>query len=219
MDFYPTLEGPHVRLEPLEERHAEALAAASAVDPSLYRWSPIPQGVEAARKYIANVASWRDNRTAVPFAIVRLAGNKGDNEVIGSTRFWNMERWTWPEGHPSHHRDGIDVCEIGWTWFTSSAIRTAANTESKLLMLTHAFEVWNVIRVCLHTDSRNLRSQAAIERLGAKRDGILRAHRMAADFVPRDSVRYSILREEWPSVKANLLKRQATTEKPHTIVP
>jgi RimJ/RimL family protein N-acetyltransferase len=203
MDFYPRLAGGHVRLEPLEERHAEALAAASAVDPSLYRWSPIPQGVEAARKYIAIAASWRDNRTAVPFAIVRLA----DNEVIGSTRFWNIERWNWPEDHPSHNRDGIDVCEIGWTWFTRSAIRTAANTESKYLMLAHAFEVWNAIRVCLHTDSRNTRSQAAIERLGAKRDGILRAHRMAADFIPRDSVRYSILREEWRTVKATLEDR------------
>jgi RimJ/RimL family protein N-acetyltransferase len=208
MDFYPTLVGRHVRLEPLEQRHAQGLAAASAADPSLYRWSPIPQGIEAARKYISTATSWREARTAVPFAIFRLA----DNQIIGSTRFWEMERWNWPEGHPSHNHEGIDVCEIGWTWFTKSAIRTAANTESKYLMLRHAFEVWQAIRVCLHTDSRNVRSQAAIERLGAKRDGILRAHRMAADFIPRDSVRYSILFEEWPAVKRNLQSKLEQTQ-------
>jgi N-acetyltransferase len=207
MDFYPTLVGSHIRLEPLEQRHAEGLAAAAGVDPSLYRWSPVPQGIEATQKYIATATSWREARTAVPFAVIRLA----DNQIIGSTRFWEMERWNWPEGHPSHNRAGIDVCEIGWTWFTRSAIRTAANSESKYLMLTHAFEVWQAIRVCLHTDSRNTRSQAAIERLGAKRDGVLRSHRMAADFIPRDSVRYSILFGEWPVVKRNLQSKLEQT--------
>ena len=88
--------------------------------------------------------------------------------------------------HPRHGRANPDVCEIGYTWLTRSAIRTAANTEAKLLMLTHAFETWQVLRVCLHTDARNQRSRAAIERIGAKFEGILRAHRMAADFTPRD---------------------------------
>ena len=138
----------------------------------------------------------------VPFAIV---GNE-DGLVIGSTRFWNIERWAWPQGHPSRGRDAPDACEIGYTWLTRSATRTAANTESKLLMLTHAFEVWQVLRVCFHTDARNDRSRAALERIGGQCEGILRAHRMAADFIPRDSVRYSILASEWPGVKERLLR-------------
>ena len=136
----------------------------------------------------------------MPFAIVRVA----DGVVIGSTRFWNLERWSWPQGHPSHGRNLPDVCEIGYTWLTRSAIRTAANTEAKLLMLTHAFEAWQVLGVCFHTDARNLRSRAALERIGGKLDGILRAHRMAADYIPRDSVRYSIVASEWPAVKQRL---------------
>jgi len=88
-----------------------------------------------------------------------------------------------------------------------SAIRTAANTEAKLLMLTHAFESWQVLRVCFHTDARNQRSRAALERIGAKFEGILRSHRMAADYIPRDSVRYSIVEAEWPDVKQRLSQR------------
>jgi RimJ/RimL family protein N-acetyltransferase len=139
----------------------------------------------------------------VPFAIIRLDGGM----VIGSTRFWNIERWAWPQGHPRHGRQFPDACEIGYTWFTRSAIRTAANTEGKLLMLTHAFETWQVLRVCFHTDSRNQRSSAALERIGAKFEGILRAHRMALDFIPRDSARYSIVATEWPGVKQRLTQR------------
>jgi len=86
-------------------------------------------------------------------------------------------------------------------WLASAAIRTAANTEAKLLMLTHAFETWRVLRVCLHTDARNQRSRAAIERIGGKFEGVLRAHRLAADYIPRDSARFSIVAAEWPVVK------------------
>jgi N-acetyltransferase len=111
-----------------------------------------------------------------------------------------------PEGHAFHGRGVPDACEIGYTWFARSAIRTAANTESKLLMMTHAFEVWRVLRVCFHADARNARSRAAIERIGGQFEGILRAHRMAADYIPRDSVRYSILASEWPEVKQRLLQ-------------
>jgi len=97
-----------------------------------------------------------------------------------------------------------DACEIGYTWLNRSAIRTGANTEAKLLMLTYAFEGWGVLRVCFHTDARNQRSRAALERIGGKFEGVLRAHRMAADFIPRDSVRYSIVAAEWPDVKQRL---------------
>jgi RimJ/RimL family protein N-acetyltransferase len=99
------------------------------------------------------------------------------------------------------------VGEIGYTWLTAPAIRTAANTEAKFLMLAHAFETWKMLRVCLHTDARNERSRAAIERIGGRFEGILYAHRMAADFTPRDSARYSIVAADWPNVKGRLMQR------------
>jgi N-acetyltransferase len=86
--------------------------------------------------------------------------------VTGSTRFWNLERWNWPGGHRRHRRENYDACEIGYTWLTRSAVRTGANTEAKWLMLSHPFETWQVLRVCLHADVTNERSRAAIERLG-----------------------------------------------------
>ena len=94
--------------------------------------------------------------------------------------------------------------EIGWTWLNKDAVRTAVNTEMKRLMLAHAFESWRVRSVCLHADARNERSRAAIERIGARFEGILRSHRLAADLIPRDSARYSITAAEWPEVKRNL---------------
>lgn len=196
------LVGRWVRLEPLGHRHVEGLVSAAAEDPSLYRWSPIPQGQEAARQYVETALAWKDAGTAVPFAVVRAA----DGRVIGSTRFWNLEQWAWPAGHALHGRATPDACEVGYTWFAKVAIRTAANTESKLLMLAHAFEVWHVLRVCFHTDARNERSRAALSRIGAQCEGTLRAHRMAADFIPRDSVRFSIVAAEWPGVKARLIE-------------
>ncbi len=209
------LSGRHIRLEPLEHRHVEGLAAAAAADRSLYQWSPVPQGTVEATKYVDTARAWRDAGTAVAFAIV----SRNDSVVIGSTRFWNLERWAWPEGHARFNRqspllakdarNGVpyplpDACEIGYTWLARSAIRSAANTEAKLLMLTHAFESWQVLRVCLHADARNQRSRAAIERIGGKFEGILRAHRMAADSIARDSARYSIVAAEWPAVKEQL---------------
>ena len=196
------LQGRHVRLEPLELRHVAGLVAAAAADPSLYRWSPVPQGRVEATTYVATALQWREAGSAVPFAIIRL----DDGLVIGSTRFWNIERWSWPQGHGLHGHGNPDACEIGYTWFTRAAVRTAANTESKLLMLTHAFEAWQVLRICFHTDARNQRSRAALERIGGQFEGILRAHRMAADYIPRDSVRYSIIAAEWPAVKQRLLR-------------
>jgi len=197
-----TLQGQHIRLEPLEHRHLDGLVAAAGDDAALFQWSPVPRGKAEAASYIDTALAWRDAGSAVPFAIVRT----NDDVGLGSTRFWNIERWSWPQGHPMHGRGVPDACEIGYTWLTRAAIRTAANTEAKLLMLTHAFEVWQVLRVCFHTDSRNQRSRAALERIGGQYEGILRAHRMAADLIPRDSVRYSIVAAEWPVVKKRLLQ-------------
>ena len=148
------LKGKHVRLEPLQHRHIDGLVAAAGDDALLYQWSPVPRGKAEATGYVETALAWRDAGSASPFAIVRVEGGT----VIGSTRFWNLERWSWPQGHPSHGRGVPDACEIGYTWLTRSALRTAANTEAKLLMLTHAFEVWQVLRVCFHTDARNQRT-------------------------------------------------------------
>ena len=198
----PVLSGTHIRLEPLDLRHVDGLVAAAAVDRSLYQWSPVPQGRAAAIRYVETALAGRDAGNAVPFATVRLV----DGLIIGSTRFFDLEFWAWPPGHARRGRVLPDACEIGYTWLTRAAIRTAANTEAKLLMLTHAFETWEVLRVCLHTDARNQRSRAAIERIGGKFEGILRAHRMAADFIARDSARFSIVAAEWPEVKPRLTK-------------
>ncbi len=199
----PILTGKFIRLEPLLHAHADQLIAASAGDSGLYRWSAVPIGRDAVSHYIETALAWRAAGTALAFVHVRIA----DGAILGSTRFFDMERWVWPEGHPRRGNQSPDVCEIGYTWLTHSAVRTAANTEAKLLMLTHAFEVWDVLRVCLHTDARNQRSQAAIERIGAKFEGVLRAHRMAADFIPRDSYRYSIVAAEWTEAKRRLTER------------
>jgi RimJ/RimL family protein N-acetyltransferase len=199
----PVLIGRHIRLEPLSVLRIDGLAAASATDPALYQWTPVPQGKVEAARYVETALSWLDAGTAIPFAIVRIS----DNFVIGSTRFWNLERWLWPPNHPRHGRSFPDACEIGYTWLTRSAIRTPVNSEAKLLMMQHAFELWNVFRVCFHTDARNQRSRAALERIGGKFEGILRSHRMAADYIPRDSARYSIIEAEWPQVKQRLNER------------
>jgi RimJ/RimL family protein N-acetyltransferase len=194
------LQGKHVRLEPLQPSHAEALATAAAADPTLYRWTTAPQTAAEAADYIAAALATRDAGKALPFVTIRV----DDGAVIGSTRFFDLETWAWPAGHARHGRNVPDVCEIGYTWLTQSAIRTAANSEAKFLMLSHAFENWGVLRVCFHTDARNLRSQVAIARIGGVKEGILRAHRMAADFTARDSARFSIIAKEWPGVKQRL---------------
>jgi RimJ/RimL family protein N-acetyltransferase len=201
------LSAAHIRLEPLTLSHADGLVlaanAAAAEDPSIYQWSPVPETKSEARRYIETALAWKEAGTAVPFAILRAEGGA----VIGSTRFWNIERWSWPQDHPQFGRREIDACEIGYTWFTRSALRTAANTEAKFLMLAHAFETWQTLRVCLHTDVRNARSRAAIERIGGQLEGVLRSHRLAADFTPRDSARFSIVAAEWPAVKQRLQQR------------
>lgn len=197
------LIGAHIRLEPLEPRHAAGLLAAAAVDPSLYRWSVVPQSPAEAARYIQAAIDWRDAGTSEPYATIRLA----DEAVIGSTRFFNLERWAWPDGHPRQGRAAPDAAEIGYTWLTRSATGTAANTEAKLLLLSRAFDEWGVFRVCFHADARNDRSRAAIERIGGSFEGILHAHRLAADLTPRDSARYSIVAADWPTIKARLEAR------------
>jgi N-acetyltransferase len=196
------LPGRHVRLEPLGYEHVDGLVAASTGehDHSLYLYSPVPQSQAEAIRYVETTLAWREAGTAFAFATMRAS----DGVVIGSTRFFDIEHWPWPVGHALHGRNTPDVCEVGYTWLTASAIRTVANTEAKLLMLTHAFERWQVHRVCFHTDVRNERSRNALARIGGRFEGILRAHRMANDFIPRDSARFSITAAEWRAVKQKL---------------
>jgi RimJ/RimL family protein N-acetyltransferase len=200
-----TLSGSIVRLEPLTRNHIRPLAEAAsanapAQDDNLYRWTIVPRGIEEATEYVTTALKWQSDGTAVPFVVIR----QSDNAVIGTTRFWNIEHWAWPAGHARYGNPHPDACEIGYTWYARTAIRSGANTEAKLLMFTHAFEAWNALRICLHTDSRNLRSQAAMERLGCKREGVLRAHKMASDFTSRDSIRFSIVAAEWPDTKQHI---------------
>jgi N-acetyltransferase len=193
----PRLIGKLVRLEPLQPHHVPGLVAAAAGGGELYRWSPVPQDETQVREYVETAIAARDRGTAAPFAVVRAE----DDAVIGSTRFFDLSYWAWPAGH---HHTGPDGCEIGYTWLSPKAIRTGANTEMKRLMLTHAFEVWQVQSVCLHTDARNQRSRDAMQRIGARYEGTLRAHRLDADGKPRDSARFSITAAEWPAVRQHL---------------
>ncbi|HLK02026.1 MAG TPA: GNAT family N-acetyltransferase [Streptosporangiaceae bacterium] len=186
------LTGVKVALEPLGYRHLDGLVAASADGGDLYRLSAVPRGAEQMRQYIETAIAGRDRGTSVPYAVRRLL----DGVLIGSTRFWDIGYWSWerPVRLP-------DTCEIGYTWLSPRAIRTGANSEMKLLMLTHAFEIWGVQLVCLHTDARNERSRAAMERFGARFEGVLRSHRLASDGGPRDSARYTVTATEWPAVR------------------
>jgi RimJ/RimL family protein N-acetyltransferase len=190
------LEGEYVRLEPLGVRHVPGLLQAAAQDPSLYQWVMVPQDEPAMRRHVEDALAARAKGIAVPFAVVRLT----DETVIGSTRFHQLDYWARPE--PANVPD---TCEIGYTWLAREALRTGANTEMKWLMLTHAFEVWRVRSVCLHTDVRNQRSQNAIRRIGGTFEGVLRSHRLAVDQSPRDSARFSITAAEWPAVRQHLV--------------
>jgi len=182
-----TLEGQHVRLEPLSVAHEEALIAAAG-DGELWNSTVtiVPTRATMAA-YIEAALEGQAQGRELPFVIVR----KVSGEVVGTTRFYEIV--------PADRR-----VAIGYTWLSASAQRTAVNTESKLLLLTHAFEHWQCVRVELITDLLNQQSRAAILRLGAKEEGTLRSHMIMPKGRIRDSVVFSIIREEWPEVKARL---------------
>jgi N-acetyltransferase len=204
-----TLEGTNVRLEPLTEAHIERLVAAAAEDRTNYQWTYTPEGHEEMTAYVLDALRMVEAGTHVAFATVRKGAADGPDgdRVVGATRFCQMDFWQWPPG-ASHQRHGVpDVVDIGFTWLSGSAQRSAVNTEAKLLMMGHAFEVWQVHRVGLQTDVRNVRSWAAIERIGGQLDGIMRADRPGSDDTVRTSARFSILAGEWPDVKDRLTAR------------
>ena len=182
------LEGPHIRLEPLSHVHAADLFAASR-DADF--WELMPRGpfrdVDDVLHWIDDACSAMETGAELPFAIIHLPSGR----AIGSTRYLDI-------------RPLDRALEIGWTWISPGHQRTPANTECKYLLLRHAFETLAAIRVQLKTDARNQRSQRAIERLGAVREGVLRRHRLLWTGFVRDSVYYSILDSEWPAVKQRL---------------
>jgi len=205
LEFVPlTLEAQHVRLVPLSLAHQDALIKAAS-DGELWNTDvtiiPRPAGM---KDYIQAALDGLGRETELPFVIIRKtlhparadsrsAGVPAD-KIVGSTRFYDI--------YPTNRK-----CAIGYTWLAKTAQRTAVNTEAKLLLLTHAFETWNCLRVELITDVLNEQSRTAILRLGAKQEGILRKHLILPNGRVRDSVVFSIIVEEWPRVKTRLATR------------
>lgn len=190
----PTLEGRVVRLEPLEERHRSELLAIDG-DPAIWQFSPIDRAGGPFARWL-NV--WLDQALAtrsqgdVPFAVREL--NSG--AIVGATRYLNVA--------PADKR-----VEIGATWYEARARGTAVNAACKLLLLAHAFDRLGCVRVELRCDARNSASRAAIAKLGARQEAILRRHRVLADGFIRDTVVFAILDHEWPAVRASLEARLA----------
>lgn len=187
-----TLEGAHVRLEPLTLDHLGDLAEV-ALDPELWRWTVADvHSRELLRDYVETAIRWQRDGAALPFATVARSVGK----AIGSTRYANIDR--------ANRR-----LEIGWTWLGRDWQRTACNTEAKYLMLRHAFETLGCVRVEFKTDALNSKSRAALERIGATQEGIFRQHMVCETGRLRDSVYYSIIDREWPDVKQRLERRLA----------
>jgi RimJ/RimL family protein N-acetyltransferase len=182
-----TLVGEHVKLVPLSFEHEQGLANAAA-DGELWKlWYtsvPTPDGV---RDWIAAALVMRDTLGAHPFVVI----DTKSGDVVGSTRFFNVEA--------AHRR-----LEIGHTWYAKRVQRSSLNTEAKLLLLSHAFDTLKTIAVEFRTHFMNQQSRAAIARLGARQDGILRNHQIGRDGIYRDTVVFSIVEAEWPAVRANL---------------
>ncbi len=204
-----TLRGKLVSLEPMTVDHVKDLCTAASEDRSTYAYTSVPNGEEDAELYINLALTDYVKGRALPF-VVR---HNGTGKIVGSTRFLDLEVFTWPPGVASGSTPTDQapptVAEIGSTWYAASVQRTGVNTECKLLMLTHAFETWNTLRVTLKTDARNMRSRTAIQRLGATFEGIRRAHVPASDGSIRDTAYFSILKEEWSVVRENLLNQSS----------
>lgn len=190
----PPLNGSIVSLEPLRAEHAEELWEAAQA-PEIWAWLA---HIGSSRDYFemwleASLDAARAGREG-PFATRMVA----DGRVIGSSRYLNV-------------RPADRVVEIGWTWLHPSAWRTGANVEAKLLMMRHAFETLECVRVEFKTDARNERSRAALAALPAQFEGVLRNHMIVPDVGPRDSAYFSVIDSEWPEVEANLKRRLAVS--------
>ncbi len=187
-----TLQGSHIRLEPLSLDHLDGLCQVG-LDPEIWRWAPVPITTsEEMRNYVETALRWQAEGTTLPFATVL----NETNQTVGSTRFANIDR-------ENKHM------EIGWTWIGRTWQRTAVNTEAKYLMLRHSFEDLGCIRVEFKTDSLNQQSRNAILRIGAKEEGIFRNHMITQDGRFRHSVYFSVIDSEWPDVQRGLEERLA----------
>ncbi len=184
------LEGRYVRLEPLDASHRADLEAAAGEDPDALHLGVLLFTLHGWDAWFGEASEGIADGRWVVWATVEVASGR----AVGSTRFADIDL-------PSER------LEIGWTWLAPSCWRTAINTEAKLLQLTHAFDDLGSGRVAFKTDARNLRSQAAIERIGGVREGTLRRHWRMPDGFIRDTVYYSILADEWPAVRARLQER------------
>ena len=194
MEINPVkLSGEHVRLEPLSATHSESLVAAASNGELWNSSVTLIPSWENVDEYIDAALQAQTAGHELPFVIIR----KSSDTVVGTTRFYDIER--------NDRR-----AAIGYTWLARSAQRTAINTEAKLLLLTHAFETWKCIRVELITDFLNEQSRAAILRLGAKEEGVLRNHMIMPGGRIRDSVCFSIIEPEWPQIKKALLNKLET---------
>ena len=184
-----TLTGEHVRLEPLRAEHAPMLwEVAKDHLADLFQWIPYQlKSLEDFQNFNRQVLEEQSRGASLPFATFE----RKSNHIVGATRFMNMDL-------------ANRKVEIGSTWIAPPWQRTVVNTETKFLMLSHAFETWKCLRVELKTDALNQRSRNAILRLGAKEEGILRKHMLTWNGRQRDSVYFSILDSEWPAVKARL---------------
>ncbi|HEX3566928.1 MAG TPA: GNAT family protein [Acidimicrobiales bacterium] len=201
------LEGRFVRLSPLGLEHVDPLLAAASEDRSTYGLTWVPADRPTTVAYVAKAVAASEAGRQLSLATWSIAADK----IVGATRFSDIEPWDWwlcgEEGERRQRHGRPDVVEIGATWLAASAQRTPVNTEAKLLMLTHAFETWEVHAVRFCTDRRNDRSRRAIERLGCALDGIVRADRPGPDGTIRDSAYFSLLAEEWPAAKRRLSDR------------
>jgi RimJ/RimL family protein N-acetyltransferase len=199
------LTGRFVRLEPLSLAHVTGLDAAAAEDRSTYDWTPVPDGEEAHRRYVENMIAEHAAGRRLAFATIRVAADRSESDrVVGTTSYLDPQRWPGGGGH-------LDSIEIGSTWIGASAQRTAVNSEAKLVMLAHAFDMLGVHRVVLNTDARNERSRAAIARIGATFEGVLHGFRYGVEGTPRDTATFAIRASEWPDVRARLEARVNAT--------
>jgi N-acetyltransferase len=206
-----TLEfrGMCVLLRPLEPADAAALADAAAESRDSYRFNPVPNGLSEAEAYIDRALRDRAAGRRYPFAI------EWHGRVVGTTSYSDFQPWRWPDGCDLQRRDRPDVVEVGYTWLAAFAQRTSCNTESKFLLFRHAFEAWQVHRICLRTDERNERSRRAIERLGCVFEGVRRADMPGVDGTVRNSAFYSVTIAEWPSVRDRMQALMARRDAAH----
>ncbi|MFG3331655.1 GNAT family N-acetyltransferase [Streptomyces tendae] len=206
----PVLEGTLVRLEPLGHQHAADLAVAAEEDRGTYDFTTVPRADEVGSYIDAHLATAATGRLA-PYAQVSLATGR----AVGATAYWEPRSWLTD--------DALDAVEVGFTWLARSTQGTGINAEAKLLLFRHAFEVWGVSRVDLKTDARNRRSRAAIERTGARFEGVLR--NWSRSWAPgeegrlRDSAIYSITAAEWPGCRERLEDRVRSAALPSAAVP